>query len=179
MNYKIVNNFLSEDTINYLKSINKSFKAVPVGKGHFVHAFELSDIHKTELLEAMEAVLDKDLHLIEAFVRFNDSETNTEFRVHADGIISGIKTDYACVVYLTDDPETTTALMWHPKYGKEWAFGDNVHTEDDGRWRVYQTAGNAEKNKAFIYKANLWHTRWPSVSKNVREVIVGFFGVKR
>lgn len=179
MDYKIVRNFLSDDTINHLKSTNKSFKAVPVGKGHFVHAFELSDIHKAELLEEMEAAVGKDLVLIEAFIRFNDSETNTEFRVHADGVISGLKTDYACVVYLTDDPETCTALMWHPKHGKLWTSGENVHVDDDGKWKVYKTSGGAELNKAFIYKANLWHTRWPSASKNVREVIVGFFGVKR
>ena len=118
------------------------------------------------------------LKTIAAFIRRNDVQLDTEFRVHSDGSILNQKVDMGAVYYLHDHPNGT-ALFEHPIAGTKSTSGTSeVFTKDDGLWKPTVVC-DAVENRLFTYDGSCFHQRHPAHCLSRRDVLIMFFSVSK
>ena len=120
------------------------------------------------------------LHTLNTFARLNSAKYDLQPRIHSDGHIMGEHPDIAMVLYTETSPGFGTALFSHPVHGDRSRAADRqVFTENCEEWKPY-VFYEAVANSVFIYKAEMYHCRYPfaaygKTQKDGRIVIVKFF----
>jgi hypothetical protein len=128
------------------------------------------------LTKAASDIIGKELISNISFIRLNHSKTDVTPRIHSDQSTMG-QIDVASVFYF-ETSEHGTALFEHPEYGRVWRPGLRTVFKDPTDWSIYAHYA-AVKNSMLIYSADMWHSRWPTISygddqSNGRLVIVNF-----
>lgn len=125
--------------------------------------------------------------MILTFLRNANKETNTDLRIHCDGIIENRKTSLARVLYLNDRftcTENGTAFYEHHIHGikapddiSEEEF-NRLLTEDSNNHIVWYETDfvSARPNRMLTYDSSYFHSKYPQViEKGERVVLVAFY----
>src|SRR5690606_14328916 len=110
---------------------------------------------------------------------------DTDFRIHADGIIMNEKTDLASVLYISESNTPNGTAFWqHHKHGKslpadvtEQEF-NRLLTEDSNDLSKWKQIGFVQNvpNRLLTYNANHFHSKFPSlIDSGERIVLVTFY----
>lgn len=180
MEVSIIDNFLTEEDFKMLQSYCKfeKFEIYSVGDKEFL------------VLPTPESLIEKvalpNHDIVLSFIRKAHAEFDTDWRIHADNIINGYKTNYASVLYIDfeDNLKTGTAFWEHNTHGKklkknvsEQEF-NRLITEDANDLSKWEKTNfvEAKKNRFLVYDSNLFHSKYPNViEKGERIVLVTFY----
>lgn len=180
-NFKVINDFLHRHTFESLQDYcgYQKFWRVPVGDKEF------SALPTPEYIIPF---LEQPGHsIILTFIRKAHADFDTDYRIHADGIIAGQKADIASVLYINDPDGVTengTAFWEHKVHGQrlpenftEEEF-DRLLTEEANdleNWKKLSVV-QAVPNRLLVYDANLFHSKHPNhIKEGRRVVLVTFF----
>jgi len=176
---KTVDNFLPKGLFQELSDYcaQKEFQMVNVGEKYFL------------ILPTPPIVIDylqREGHeIILTFIRKAHRNFDTDFRIHADGIIMNEKTDLASVLYISESNTPNGTAFWqHHKHGKslpadvtEQEF-NRLLTEDSNDLSKWKQIGFVQNvpNRLLTYNANHFHSKFPSlIDSGERIVLVTFY----
>jgi hypothetical protein len=179
---KVTDNFLPkkafEDLQNYCNS--NEFKTIQAGEKEFLVLDTPRDL--------LDFLIIEDHNLVLTFIRKAHRNFDTDWRIHADNIINGYKTELASVLYINKkETENGTAFWIHDKYGKKLPKDiepkefDRLITEDANnleKWTMDSVIGNQE-NRLLTYTSNYFHSKFPNkIEEGERIVLVCFYEKK-
>ena len=177
---KIATDVLAPDALAMAKKAARALRFNPVAKenGERLWVAPVPQFVNRRLHSVMEFHCGVELEEITSFFRLNTRRHDTEFRVHCDHIIQGQTPTHASVFYLETAEDSGTALFRHPVHGDRDDERLSIFDEDDGQWEAYLRCPEVE-NTMFIYRAELFHGRFPWQArgfdrKDGRIVIVKF-----
>ncbi len=177
---KIATNVLAPDALAMAKKAARTLRFNPVAKGNGEQLWvaPVPQFVNRRLNQTMESHCGVQLEEIASFFRLNTSRHDTEFRVHCDHLIQNQLPTHAAVFYLETVKDSGTALFRHPIHGDRDEERLSIFDEDDGLWEAYYKCPEVE-NTMFIYRAELFHGRFPWKArgfdrKDGRIVIVKF-----
>ena len=172
--YMVIKNVLSNNELEQVKDrySNNLFTPIDIG-GTDLYYSDLSFRVKSCIELAVSKELGRQQRTIASFARLNDETKDTSIRIHSDGNISGRRPKWASVLYLETDNESGTALFTSNTHGDRALTKDKIFNsmEDFEVWHF----NPAIENSIFLYKANLFHGRYPFHCKSRRVVLVSFF----
>ena len=126
--------------------------------------------------------------IILTFIRKAHKEFDTDFRIHADGIINNQKTDLASVLYISESQTPNGTAFWrHHKHGKslpadatEQEF-NRLLTEDANDLEKWKAIGFVQNvpNRLLTYNANNFHSKFPSVIQSGERIVLVTFYKKK
>ena len=129
-------------------------------------------------------------NLVLTFVRKAHKDFDTNWRIHADNIINGYKTEIASVLYV-NNPEGVsdngTAFWVHDKHGQQLPKDvsekefNRLITEDANeptKWRMDSIVGNIP-NRQLTYNSNYFHSKYPNTIEEGERIVLVCFYEKR
>lgn len=184
----VKDNFLPEQAFLDLKMYCEmnQFKIVQAGEKEFSVLDTPRELLEFFRLDGYELVL--------TFIRSADKDFDTDYRIHADNIINGRKTELASVLYINDSntdeeevSENGTAFYTHNKYGR-WLPEDVTDEEFDrlikedsndlSKWKMTDKI-SAFPNRSLLYSSNYFHAKYPNkIERGTRKVLVCFYAKK-
>lgn len=179
---QITDNFLPEGLFQELSDYcqQKEFQLVNVGEKEFLVLPTPPIIIDYLQREGHEIIL--------TFIRKAHRSFDTDFRIHADGIINNEKTHLASVLYISESQTLNGTAFWkHHKHGKslpanvtEQEF-NRLLTEDSNDLSKWKSIGFVQNvpNRLLTYNANHFHSKSPNViTEGERIVLVTFYSKK-
>ena len=178
----------------YVKDyINKSkWKTITIGaKDDF--NFDIKYIEpEQKFVKYMQAWLQvverSDVNILRSFFRKSNKNFDTEWRIHNDSLVDGVKPDRALVLYINKNKESYqngTAFWKHHEHGCKL---ENYNIEEFNRlliedsndlnkWTL-DTVVNHKENRLVSYPCDYFHSKYPDKA-NDRTVFVAFYTSKQ
>jgi len=176
---KVIENVFSESDFKKLHEYLKKKEYKPFDLDNdYLYYTEIPSHITYKIISKVNEVTGLNLKNIVTFARLNTGVIDARVRIHADNIVFGRQPRYACVYYFEDNPESGTALLSSPTHGRERLDMKMSVFNEIGDFKV--DVFNPEiANSLFFYKATLYHSRWPCISrgtdaKDGRIIIVSF-----
>ena len=187
----IIDNFIEKNRFKEIQNKLNSKEYVEYetpGKTFYIQEADLDFINHISLM-----ISKKEGHEIEpivGFFRISNNELDTDWRIHADGIMFDQKPDRAIVLYISPKESEElhgTALWEHEIYGS--SLPKNVTNEerdkmlrvdanDLSKWKLNTVLGY-EQNRLVSYPSNYFHSKYPNKSwESGRQIFVMFYKVK-
>jgi hypothetical protein len=159
--HKVIGDVLDPIALKKLKqhAINATYDKMWLDEQTCMHYAWPPKVINDQLNDKIRNTLGFNFRDIASFLRLNTSTIDTDFRIHNDAAIHGIKPTHAVVFYLEESMVSGTALFSHPEHGKQ-SNEVKVFTKDDGLWKSYYLY-YARENSMLVYNANLFHGRFP------------------
>ena len=190
----IKDNFLDQDLFSYVKDyIKKSkWKTITIGPEDSFN-FDIKYIEPEQkfvkYIQAWLQVIERaDVNILRSFFRKSNNKYDTEWRIHNDSLVDGVKPDRALVFYINknkEDYQNGTAFWKHHKHGYELNDYDIEEfnrlliedSNDLNKWTL-DTVVNHKENRLVSYPCNYFHIKYPDKIKN-RTVFVAFYTSKQ
>lgn len=190
----IKDNFLDPDLFSYIKDyIKKSkWKTITIGPEDSFN-FDIKYIEPEQkfvkYIQAWLQVIERaDINILRSFFRKSNSKYDTEWRIHNDSLVDGVKPDRALVFYINKNKEehqNGTAFWKHHEHGYELNDYDIEEfnrlliedSNDLNKWTL-DTVVNHKENRLVSYPCNYFHSKYPDKSKD-RTVFVAFYTSKQ
>jgi hypothetical protein len=190
----IKDNFLDPDLFSYIKDyIKKSkWKTITIGPEDSFN-FDIKYIEPEQkfvkYIQAWLQVIERaDVNILRSFFRKSNSKYDTEWRIHNDSLVDGVKPDRALVFYINKNKEkhqNGTAFWKHHEHGCELNDYDIEEfnrlliedSNDLNKWTL-DTVVNHKENRLVSYPCNYFHSKYPDKAKN-RTVFVAFYTSKQ
>lgn len=168
--YQVIQSVLPSEEFKSVQKSSRSlaFTPVPVGLGDTLHLAHVEPHIEASLLKAAEEVTGHKLECIKSFYRLNTKIVNNTIRIHSDAVIDGKKPDIAGVFYLETSDTCGTALFEHPEFGRDSKGKPNAIFKRAEGWKPY-VFYKALGNSMFVYKADLYHSRYPFESYGLNQ----------
>ena len=183
----IKDNFLEPDLLEIILKDKREYLEVETpGKSFWVKepSKSLVDymVDKISYVEHVEA------ENILCFFRQAKIDQDSDWRIHNDSIIEGQKPERALVLFLSQDTKdglNGTALWSHKTHGDTYKGS----TEDDfnrllindsndiSKWDLKTVIGH-KQNRLVSYPCEYFHSKYPNVFEDSREVLVMFYKTK-
>ena len=178
--------FVRDDVFPWIDHLSRwvkeraEFKLHKAGGAGFEVA-RLPERLSTAMTDRVSAILQKPIKMRYSFLRLSTLDIDVTMRIHTD---TGMRADYACLVYLSDAPEDRafdelygTAFWRHEKYGKSWTLpNEKAHfinidkkehdrlitddSQDPSKWKM-DSFVSVKKNRMLIYPTSIFHSRYP------------------
>ena len=170
----IVDNFLNEDLYKetYDKLMDNEFVEIKAGDKSF-WVQESNPEFDNIIINSISVIENRDRQNIFSFFRVATDKVDTDWRIHSDAIINGVRPDRALVLYLSPSNMTGlhgTAFWKHKELGdylpEDVSFEDfdNVLLNDSNiieKWDLQSVIGY-KINRAVMYPCNYFHSKYPN-----------------
>ena len=178
-------NFLSKKVYDQLLiDLAKSEyrKVTEGGKDFWIQTVSNEFITYVEFL--IGQIENKEIKSILSFFRRANEDEDTDWRIHADSIITDRLPDRAAVLYLSKPTENLsgTAFWKHKELGYKLDNKKNFNkilledSNDETKWELNTVIGHKE-NRLVSYPSNYFHSKYPNKHLNNREVFVIFYNI--
>ena len=183
----IKDNFLEPDLLETILKDKREYLEVETpGKSFWVK--EPSNIFVDYMVAKISYIEHVEAENILCFFRQAKLDKDNEWRVHNDSIIEGQKPERALVLFLSEDNHkglNGTALWSHKTHGDTYKGS----TEDDfnkllindsndiSKWDLKTVIGH-KQNRLVSYPCEYFHSKYPNVFEDSREVLVMFYKTK-
>jgi hypothetical protein len=179
---EIKDNFLPKEVFQQLKEycIDKEFQQIKIGEKEFLILDTPIFVYGHLLIDGYEIIL--------SFIRKAHKDFDRDWRIHADNIINGSKSNIASVLYIdSSDSYNGTAFWKHHQYGD--SLPENITNEEFDSLLV-NDANNLEKwkltciipnyeNRMLQYNSNNFHSKYPNIIKQGERIVLVTFYKKK
>lgn len=180
----IKDNFLPKETLKVFTEDKTSFEEYPTpGKVFWIKRVNKNFVD--EVCRKLSKIENCKIENVLAFVREAKQGQDTDWRIHNDSIINGVKPDRAVVLYLSDNNNiglNGTAFWSHIDKGDTYTGNTNEEFDrmliedanDVSKWELKTLVGH-KQNRLLSYPCEYFHSKYPNELKNSRQVFVMFY----
>lgn len=116
-----------------------------------------------------------------SFIRKATPDFDTDWRIHADNIIQGVRVDRATVLCIQEAGHPTGTAFWSHKEHGEYLTDESdfnrillEDSEDLSKWELVESV-RSKKNRYLEYDAQSFHSKFPNKVESGERIVVTTF----